>query len=77
MAHQEIIVECKDHIATITLNRPQQLNAWTDIMAEEVHAAMWAASADVLASAMARSKATRASSLRPSCIKNAPRTPKK
>ena len=46
MAHQEIIVECKDHIATITLNRPQQLNAWTDTMAEEVHAAMWAASAD-------------------------------
>jgi enoyl-CoA hydratase/carnithine racemase len=46
MAHQEIIVECKDHIATITLNRPQQLNAWTDIMALEVHAAMWAASAD-------------------------------
>jgi enoyl-CoA hydratase/carnithine racemase len=46
MAHQEIIVECKDHIATITLNRPQQLNAWTDIMAEEVHAAMWASAAD-------------------------------
>ncbi len=46
MAHQEIIVECKDHIATITLNRPQQLNAWTDTMAEEVHAAMWAVSAD-------------------------------
>ena len=37
---------------------------------------MWAASAEVLASAMARSKATRASSLRPSCIRKAPRTPK-
>ena len=29
---------------------------------------MWAASAAVLASAMARSKATRASSVRPSCM---------
>src|SRR4051794_5141090 len=38
---------------------------------------MWAASAEVLASAMARSKAIAASSLRPSCIKKAPRTPKK
>ena len=38
---------------------------------------MWAASADVLASAMARSNATRASSLRSSCIRNAPLTPKK
>jgi hypothetical protein len=37
---------------------------------------MWAASAEVLASAMARSKAVRASSLRPSCIRKAPRTPK-
>ena len=36
----------KDRIATITLNRPQQLNAWTDVMAEEVYGAMWAASAD-------------------------------
>jgi hypothetical protein len=38
---------------------------------------MCAASAEVFASAMARSKAVRASSLRPSCIRNAPRTPKK
>ena len=38
---------------------------------------MWAASAEVFASAMARSKAVRASSLRPSCIRKAPRTPKK
>ena len=37
---------------------------------------IWAASAEVLANAMARSKAMRASSLRPSCIRKAPRTPK-
>jgi len=46
MAHQEIIVEIQDRIATITLNRPEHLNAWTDVMAEEVYVAMWAASAD-------------------------------
>src|ERR1700757_4872977 len=46
MAPQEIIVDVKDRIATITLNRPAQLNAWTDVMAEEVHGAMWAASSD-------------------------------
>ena len=46
MAYQEIIVETKDRVATITLNRPEQMNAWTDVMAEEVHRAMWAASAD-------------------------------
>ncbi|HLZ96574.1 MAG TPA: enoyl-CoA hydratase [Steroidobacteraceae bacterium] len=43
---QEIIVDIKDRIATITLNRPPQLNAWTDVMADEVYAAMWAASDD-------------------------------
>jgi enoyl-CoA hydratase/carnithine racemase len=46
MAHREIIVETKDRIATITLNRPERMNAWTDVMAEEVHDAMWTASAD-------------------------------
>jgi len=46
MAYQQIIVDVKDYIATITLNRPEQLNAWTDIMAGEVHDAMWKASAD-------------------------------
>ncbi len=46
MAYQEIIVETKDRISTITLNRPERMNAWTDVMAQEVHGAMWAASAD-------------------------------
>ncbi len=46
MTPQEIIVEVKDRIATITLNRPTHLNAWTDVMADEVHSAMWAASSD-------------------------------
>ena len=46
MPHLEIIVDTQDRIATITLNRPQQLNAWTDVMAEEVFGAMSAASVD-------------------------------
>ena len=46
MPLQEIIVDVKDRIATITLNRPAQMNAWTDIMADEVYSAMWTASGD-------------------------------
>src|SRR5271154_6830472 len=46
MAYQQIIVDIKDYIATITLNRPEQLNAWTDLMASEVYDAMWRASDD-------------------------------
>jgi enoyl-CoA hydratase/carnithine racemase len=36
----------RERIATITLNRPEQLNAWTDVMADEVYQAMHAAGAD-------------------------------
>ena len=46
MSYQQIIVDIKDYIATITLNRPEQLNAWTDIMASEVYDAMWQAADD-------------------------------
>jgi len=46
MSYQQILVETRERVATITLNRPAQLNAWTDLMAEEVYQAMWAASAD-------------------------------
>ena len=34
--YQQILYDVRDHIATLTLNRPEQLNAWTDVMAEEV-----------------------------------------
>jgi enoyl-CoA hydratase/carnithine racemase len=34
--YQEVIYEVEDPIATIKLNRPKQLNAWTDRMAAEV-----------------------------------------
>lgn len=46
MSHQEILFETSDRIATITLNRPDKLNAWTRTMEQEVRAAMLAADAD-------------------------------
>jgi enoyl-CoA hydratase/carnithine racemase len=44
--YQEIVYEVADPIATITLNRPQALNAWTTRMGAEVKHAMAAAEAD-------------------------------
>ena len=46
MSYEQILYEVRDRIATITLNRPQALNAWTDVMAEDVWTAMHAAEAD-------------------------------
>ena len=36
MEHQQITYEVADHIATITLNRPDQLNAFTGLMMREI-----------------------------------------
>jgi enoyl-CoA hydratase/carnithine racemase len=44
--YEEILYEVDDPVATITLNRPQALNAWTDRMAAEVRHAVAAAEAD-------------------------------
>jgi enoyl-CoA hydratase/carnithine racemase len=46
LAYQQILYDVRDRIATITLNRPEQLNAWTDVMADDVYQAMHAAGAD-------------------------------
>ena len=46
METTEIRYAIDDGIATITLNRPEQLNAWTRVMEREVRAAMTAASQD-------------------------------
>ncbi len=44
--YEEIIYEVDDPIATIKLNRPKQLNAWTDRMGAEVRHAVAAAEED-------------------------------
>jgi enoyl-CoA hydratase/carnithine racemase len=44
--YEEIRYEVDDPVATITLNRPEVLNAWTDRMAAEVRHAVAAAEAD-------------------------------
>jgi enoyl-CoA hydratase/carnithine racemase len=46
MAQQEILYQVSDRIATITLNRPDKLNAWTAVMEREVRAAMRDAESD-------------------------------
>src|SRR5215472_14909741 len=40
MPNQETIYSVADRVATITLNRPDKLNAWTAIMEKEVRSAM-------------------------------------
>jgi len=40
MTYSEIIYEVNRGVATVTLNRPDRLNAWTPIMGGEMRAAM-------------------------------------
>jgi enoyl-CoA hydratase/carnithine racemase len=44
--YEQILYEVEDPVATIRLNRPDRLNAWTDRMGEEVRHALAAAEAD-------------------------------
>lgn len=46
MTYEQIVYEVHDGIATVTLNRPDRLNAWTPVMEREVRAAMTEATAD-------------------------------
>ena len=46
MPNQETRYEVAKRVATITLNRPDKLNAWTAVMEQEVRAAMAAAERD-------------------------------
>jgi enoyl-CoA hydratase/carnithine racemase len=46
MANQETVYTVSERVATITLNRPDKLNAWTAIMDQEVRAAIYAAEGD-------------------------------
>ena len=44
--HKEILYSVAGYVATITLNRPDRLNAWTGQMEAELRAALTAATAD-------------------------------
>jgi enoyl-CoA hydratase/carnithine racemase len=46
MPNQETLYEVAKRVATITLNRPDKLNAWTAVMEREVRAAMMDAERD-------------------------------
>ena len=46
MAYEQILYDVSGAIATITLNRPDKLNAWTGTMEQEIREAMYAAEAD-------------------------------
>ena len=46
MTYEQITYDVANLVATITLNRPDKLNAWTEKMEEEIGAAVRAASAD-------------------------------
>ena len=46
MPTQEILYSVRGRVATITLNRPDKLNAWTRLMEQEVRQAMQDAAAD-------------------------------
>ena len=46
MTNQETLYTVADRVATITLNRPDKLNAWTATMEQEVRASMYEAERD-------------------------------
>src|SRR5215469_4526062 len=46
MPYEQILYEVSNRVATLTLNRPDKLNAWTQQMEQEVSAAIRAASSD-------------------------------
>ncbi len=46
MSYEQITAETADGVLTITLNRPDRLNAWTPTMGEELIAAFDAADGD-------------------------------
>jgi enoyl-CoA hydratase/carnithine racemase len=46
MAYETILYDVKDRIATITLNRPDRLNAYNDKMASDIRKAMAEAAND-------------------------------
>jgi len=46
VSYQHILYDVSDRIATITLNRPDRMNAWTAVMERDVRSAMESAASD-------------------------------
>ena len=46
MAYEQILMEQRDDVVVLTLNRPEKLNAWTPLMSAELERAIEAADAD-------------------------------
>jgi len=46
VAFEQITLEIEGRVAVVTLNRPEQLNTWTDVMSSELSAAMYACDED-------------------------------
>ena len=46
MHYEQLLYDVRDGIATLTLNRPDKLNAWTNVLEREVRHALTEASAD-------------------------------
>ena len=46
MQYEQILYDVSDHVATLTLNRPEKLNAWTRKMGSEVFDCIQKADAD-------------------------------
>ncbi|MBN8971894.1 MAG: enoyl-CoA hydratase/isomerase family protein, partial [Rhizobiales bacterium] len=46
MGYQDILYGVEDRVATVTLNRPDRMNAWTPTMEREVREAMGQAAND-------------------------------
>src|SRR5947209_3457565 len=46
MGYEQILTETDDGVLTVTLNRPERLNAWTGQMGQELRAAFDEADAD-------------------------------
>ena len=60
MSYETIRYIVDDGVATITLDRPERLNAWNDTMSEELSEAMTAADADAAVRAVVLTGAGRA-----------------
>lgn len=46
MSYEQVLYDVADRVATITLNRPDRLNAWTEVMERELRSCIEAAAKD-------------------------------